>query len=793
MNDGLIKIKATVGYILFPKPPKVLGEGEDTFGIVNWRVEEVVDKADDVSAQEVRGTVTVTGTYNVPLEMEVVYNIVAKKTEHEKYGVQFQAIFVGKDIDFSQLSNQKTFLKSFLTDQQIESLYAVCSNPLQVIADHDYETLKKATGIKEYISHCIVDRFEAVRDNCEVYVALDGFGLTPAFIQKLLVHYTNPEKVITVVKEHPYQLCLECDGIGFKTADTIAQHGGIASTDVERIKAFIYTQLTELAETGNSYITAQKLHELMFTNLDSKDKLLQIYETPTVDGATNNIAQALKELDKEDLVKIEPNAVLAERRVYLSKYYNLEQNIANELKRIAQGQSKIEVPDWEERVRQQEAEQGWLLTEEQRAGVEMCLTQQVALITGGAGTGKSSVLAAVLRGIGCLGEPLEDGRRFSFAQCSLSGKAAARMEEVTHQKGGTIHRLLGYDGIRMKHDADNPLDYDVIVVDEISLVGGEIFYDLLCAIPTGSKLIILGDMGQLESIGCLNLAHDLSVSDYIPHIELTKIHRQAQRSGIIVAAQAVRCGESITELIATGNRVLGELQDMVVDNVREPHEIPDLVVNHFKQAYTEILNDGGDIMDVQVLCPVKERGNACVSILNNLLQEVVNPQGKFLKNELFIKMGKEKNNFVLREDDKVLCIQNNYHVEDLDGEETEIFNGWTGIIEKIDTVGDTCVVHFPHVGKRVRLTCADVQRSIMLGYACTVHKYQGSQAHTVIGVLTRSTPPMMLTRELVYTMLTRAVKKCVLISQPSAISQSIKHSGVTNKNTFLTEMLDHSA
>ena len=188
----------------------------------------------------------------------------------------------------------------------------------------------------------------------------------------------------------------------------------------------------------------------------------------------------------------------------------------------------------EEIVRQQEHKQGYQFTDEQIAGIKTGLDNQVCFITGGAGVGKSSLVSGIL-------ESLKD---YTFAQTALAGKASARLQEVTGEEGFTIHRLLGFNpSLGFTFNEDNPLEYDIIILDEISLVGGEIFLSLLKAIPNGSKLIILGDMGQLESIGCMNLAFDLYKSKSIVTIELTKVHRQAQKSGIITTSQQIRKGQ----------------------------------------------------------------------------------------------------------------------------------------------------------------------------------------------------------------------------------------------------------
>lgn len=758
--------------ILFPKYPDVLGEGGNNFGIVSWNPVDVLDGEPHIDSW---GTIVVKGTYEQTLDFGDDYIIVAKENYNPDRGYQYDLLYIAQDLDLSKVYNQKAFLQTFLTEGQIAEMFKVLDNPLAAIEAHDVEALKQVKGVGDYIANCIIERFEDNRDNCEVYLELDQYGLTPSFIQKLVKRYKSPSKVIEIVKEDPYQLSFDVDGIGFKTADSIALKGGIKRTSPDRIKGFINYILNEKAQEGNSYITSGELTALIFEEFGGKDAILEVYRDESGNVTGNNINEAIEKLKEKDILVVEENNInKTSRRVYLKKYYNLEKEIAYHLKRIAKAENKFEYDDWEDIVKQQEVKQGWQFTEEQKRGIKLGLDNQVCFITGGAGTGKSSLVSGIL-------ESLKD---YSFAQTALAGKASARLQEVTGEEGFTIHRLLGFKPpMEFNFNENNPLPHDIIILDEISLVGGEIFLSLLKAIPDGCKLIILGDMGQLPSIGCMNLAFDMYNSKFITTVELTKVHRQAQKSGIITDSQKMRNGIPVLEKNFVGQIVTGELKDMYYDISDSTEQTREKVVEWFKNKYNSDQID--NIMDIQILSPCKDRGDASVFNLNQDIQAFVNPPSPD-KKELTVKAGKDRK-YILREGDKVMCIKNNYKVTG--SSKTGVFNGWCGILTEITDYGFH-KVYIPMIDDTMTFSTFDLTSGVILGYASTIHKFQGSSAKIIIGAFDNTTPPMMRTKELVYTLWTRAEKECITVAQNTALYNAAKNSGVIDKNTFLVELLD---
>ena len=753
-SNNIIKIEARLSKILFPKYPEILGRGDSTFGIVSWCPMLVLEG--DVQTDN-WGNLVIKGNYEEEIEPKTDHTIIAKEIYDDQRGIQYDLIFIGQLIDLSNINNQKGFLKTFLTDNQISEMFKVLDNPLASIEAHDTEALKKVNGIGDYIANCIIERFENNKDNCEVYLELDAYGLTPKFIQKLIKQYKNPHTVIDIIKKNPYKLSFDIEGIGFKTADSIALKSGISETSPERIKAYINYLLHDLAQSGNSFITSGELTAYIFDEFGGKENILEVYLDEYNNISGNNIGTAIEQLREEEIIVVEEAESKSKRRVYLKEYYDLENDIAIHLKRIANAKNNFQYEDWEQIVTAQENKQGWKFTEEQKAGIKLGLDNQVCFITGGAGTGKSSLVSGILESL----------KNYSFAQTALAGKASARLQEVTGKEGFTIHRLLGYQpqsGFSFNEEC--PLPYDIIILDEISLVGGEIFLSLIKAIPDGTKLIVLGDMGQLESIGCMNLAFDMYNSKFVTTIELTKVHRQAQKSGIIVASQQMRMGKPVLEKKFIGEKTIGELQDMHFDIDDTSSTTRERTVKCFKEKYeSELVKD---IMDIQILAPCKDRGDASVFNLNLDIQEYVNPHSSD-KNEVKVNVGKDKN-YYLREGDKVMCIKNNYKIC---GESKKgVFNGWCGILKEVDIYAGFHKIYIPMINDTMLFSTSDLTNGVVLGYASTVHKYQGSSAKVIIGAFDNTTPPNMRTKELLYTLLKRAEKDCTTFAQNTALSNA---------------------
>lgn len=387
--------------------------------------------------------------------------------------------------------------------------------------------------------------------------------------------------------------------------------------------------------------------------------------------------------------------------------------------------------------------------------------------------GKTSLVSAVI----------EILKNYDFVQCALSGKAASRLMEITGQEGYTIHRLLEYPKGDDNHGKfffheDNKMHHDIYIIDEVSMIDLNLFLHLIQAIEDGAKVIFLGDNGQLEAIGSGNIAFDLLYSDEIPSITLTKIHRQAERSAIITESVMIRNKQQIVKKDWVGHEVRGELQDLDLTCYGDSSNTYYKVMEQVQRYWA--LNK--EVKNLQVLVPMKTKGSACTYILNNAIQELVNPSKKSVEEtRLFISKDMP---YVLRVGDKVINTVNNYKVE------PNIFNGNIGIIKSIwtnnETYEDFMTISFEGIGD-VDLAY-EFWRNIELAYAITVHKYQGSQSDTIIFGLDFNSYTL-LSKELLYTGITRAKKKCYLIAQTSALRFGTGKSSVIDKQTHLKEQL----
>jgi exodeoxyribonuclease V alpha subunit len=678
------------------------------------------------------------------------YTIVAKQVIDATWGLQYNLIFMNQNYDLSDDFKQKIFLKNILTAKQLESLYETLDNPFMTIQNEDIETLTKVKGIGLTIANKLIQKYKDSIDFSEVYIKLDSLGLTDVMIKRLCESYGSPQVLVEKFEENPYILCEDIDGIGFKRADEYAIKYGIEKISPKRIKAFINYYLKSQANIGNSWVETLTLVDTIISELGDIDKII--------------IGQTLKDMDtlwwSED-----------KKRIGLAEIYALEMLIAHHLLRLLNAENNFEFDNWKEIVSELEKNIGFEYTDEQKEGVKIALENNVVVITGLAGTGKTTVTKAMLKTL----------ESYHFCQTALAGRAAQRMAEVTGYEGQTIHRLLCFNPSldpQWAFNEDNPLPYDIVIVDEGSMIGGELFYKLLQAIKTGSKLIILGDYGQLESIGTCNVFHDLLKNGTIPVVKLTKIHRQAQKSAIITESANIRNKHQIFDKDFTGNIILGQLQDLELDIFSDHTETAKRVLMQFKEKFATV----GNILDIQVIVPQKEKGDACTYRLNNAIQLMYNKNGA---NEITLPYSKDKT-YCLREGDKIINIKNNYKATDLNGKITPVFNGNIGIIERINEDFDLMVINFTGIGKIV------IQRKywsgIHLGYAITGHKMQGSSAKKVIIGLDYASY-MLLTCEWLYTAITRAESYCVLCGENKAVRYAITKSNVATKQTHLKDIL----
>ena len=751
--------------VMYPKGAKKVS---DSFGIVTAKVVEIIKGTPKLHPQY--DTITIKG-YIPDMEKNRVYNIVAKEefdSKYKSYTYNLSHMYDTCTLDTEQ--DQRAFLGYVLTEQQVDSFFETFDNPLEVIKEGNIDKLCKVKGVGQVKAKRIIENYQKVKNNAKAYVELAQYGLTKKMIDKLVERYENVDVAIAKVKKNVYILANEVDGIGFSKADQFALNGGMSPDCVERGMAIINHILYTNAQMGNSY---------MYT----EDVVDKVYEQLGAYYPEESISQALKNLVKMNILWHNTDKSL----IALKRYYNLEKSIAQHLIRLRDAQNTFHYEGWEQKIRNIEQNQGWEFTSEQWASIQATLEHNVVLITGSAGTGKSTSVLGMLRAL--------DSDAEDFAQTALSGRASVNLTDVTGYEGYTIHRLLEYGGSsddnKFKRNSENPLSQRIIILDELSMVDANLFDKLLDAMATGSKLVMLGDDGQLESIGVGNIIYDLIECGAIKHCHLTKIHRQASKSAIITESRKIRESMSIVSSKFEGTEVRGELQDLNLigyhDNpYRDKDELKptiDLMVEKYKEKLKLVDN----MSEICAILPTKSRGSSCYK-LNKILQSIVLPIGMLRGLDV---MANSKEPYTLYKGDKVINLVNDrnavYIDEDNKEHSRQIFNGNMGIIESINHENSSIVVNFENIGlvtiKQEKLS------NIALGYCVTCHKLQGSSAKYVICGLDNSHYTMQ-TRELVYTMLTRAKKHCDFVFETKALVRAIRTTNIVHKNTFLAHFLN---
>ena len=744
--------------------PKHKGRVENgTWQIQRVKVVKYVTPIDDDFYSEY-GQITLVGNMVAMEKDGAVYKVKVEKVYNEKRGsYQYDVKYSQEVREFRTEFQQRSFLSMFLNDRQIDGLYALYQNPIQLLEEGNVEEIVKVKGIGEKTALKIIERYEACKDYGPAYGELGSFGLTVPFIQTLIKRYGSADTALDKVKNNPYILADDVKGVGFRKADEIAGNVGIGKHDIKRVVAYIQFYLNDLADsTGSSYTYYDTL-------LDGIDEFLG------TDLPQEIIDEAMQTLiDKEILwYKDEEtddgdiNTLIA-----LRKIYECEKSIARHIRRLVNGDNNIDLDEnkIDDLVRPQELKQGWDFTARQKEGIKAIIRNNVVIIRGYGGTGKSSTVAGVLS---CLRED------YSFRQCALSGKASVNLRDITGQDGSTIHSLLGYNpGTGVAYHEDNPLTTDMVILDEASMVDIFLFEKLIRAIPTGAKFILLGDTNQLESIGVGNILMDLIDSEIIPVITFDEIHRQGAKSGIIPFSIEIAKGKTRYKDNWVGQEILGELQDLTIIGYKydkdslEDRPSVDLIIENFKKLYKECR----DISQIAVVVPTKANGTGCYKI-NQLIQNIVLPPRRRGDG---IELGTKNQPFTIYRGDKVINLVNNYEVE------PNIFNGNMGEVISIDKDNNKAIIDFYNIGE-VELSGEDL-KNLDLGYAITCHKSQGSTIPYLIYCLDYS-HYVMLNRQQAYTGITRAKKKAIFIIETKAFNRAVRTSKISQKRNFLYHFL----
>ena len=606
---------------------------------------------------------------------------------------------------------------------------------LDVIEDSP-EKLLEVEGIGSVRVERISNAWQEQKEIREVMIFLQGEGVSSTYAVKIYKEYGN--KAIAVVKENPYRLALDISGIGFKTADKIAQNMGIDPGSPMRAEAGIIHVLSELVDEGHVYYPYEKLKE-------NAGELLEVNESI--------LDMALVTLSDQRRVVIEQHP--EHDAVYLTPLHVAETNVAIRLKTLVNSPKQMLQIDIEKAIEWVHKIDRINLAEMQKEALRKAVTCKVMVITGGPGTGKTTLVNSIIKILEKKGQEI--------VLASPTGRAAKRLSEVTGREAKTIHRLLEFSPSEggFKRNEEYPLDADMVIIDEVSMVDILLMNHLLKAIPPTATLLLVGDIDQLPSVGPGNVLKDIISSGLVETIRLTDIFRQAQESLIVVNAHRINSGEYLQL-----DTLPGQQHNFYFIKRQEPEEtlniIKDLCKSRLPSAFQL-----DPLEDIQVMTPM-HRGIVGVANLNAELQNLLNPNQKEVA----------RGGRLFRVNDKVMQTKNNY--------EKETFNGDIGRIISIDLEDQILKVRFED--RIVDYSWSDLDE-LVLAYAISIHKSQGSEyPAVVIPILPQHY--IMLQRNLLYTAITRAKKLVVLVGSKRAVAIAIKNNKVQFRYTNLSARLN---
>lgn len=675
----------------------------------------------------------------------VIKGVLPRLTIGREYIVNLKQLANGYEVESIRqelphtIEEKHIFLRSILPESYAESLIEAYPHDEDIITKIREGTLDYS-NIKG-IGHIVFKRIQnIVNENYEIQEALielSKYGITYRIIKRLIDHFKgSPTLVVQKVKENVYCLT-EVEYLGFITVDKYALNNGVPKDSPYRIEAAIEYVLKEEESNGHCWLPKEAV----------------IKKTAEITKLEPNVIDSF--IESEDF-KTNKKFYYNENKIGLYKNYYYESKIAENLIRLMKYKNNFKVDNLEEKIKTIQNEQGFEFTDEQLNAIKKAVEENVLIISGRAGSGKTSILKAIIKLL----------NKYSYETCALSGKAVQRIIESTGLNSKTIHRLLGFEPkTGFAYNQNNRLPATIVVLDECSMVNSQLFYHMVSAIQDGSKFIIIGDIEQLPPIGVGAVLKDMIDSGIIPVVELTKVHRQALRSGILLAANHIRDGLQITKRNEFNTKVIGELRDLIIYPCPKGTNIQSKVIELCLNVKDKV-----DIMDFQVIVPLKTRGALSTKELNNLLQPIFNPNTE---------EGIKCNGYEFKIGDKIIKHGNDYN--------NGIFNGTLGIIKWIDK--NEKIVGFKFIGtdKEVAYGYDDL-KTIDLAYALTGHSTQGSQFKYVLLALDFSAYTL-LNKQWVYTGLTRASHKCAFVFENEALRYAIRKNDIIKRNTFLKDLL----
>jgi exodeoxyribonuclease V alpha subunit len=621
------------------------------------------------------------------------------------------------------------------------------------VLDEEPERLAELRGISKKKAVEFGEEWKRQRkeDKNEVLVRLQGMGISAAQAIRIERHYGAESE--GVVERNPYQLAMDVEGIGFRTADRIAQKVGLPLTSGFRLQAGIAHALQEAAQQGHCFLPREQLFQ-------QAARLLECDDPNAIEEAYDGVV-ADERLRVEEGVELRfvpgrPSEGQA-TAVYLPRLWRAEQEVARHLRRLQSAEPEARAAEGalEEWLKGDRAVAGTALSEQQGEAVRLALTEKVLVLTGGPGVGKTTVTRAMVE--------LFEQAECEVALASPTGRAAKRLSEVTQRPAKTIHRLLEIDPVvwEFRRNEERPLEADVVIVDEASMLDLDLTWALVRAMPDKGRLILVGDVDQLPSVGPGLVLRDLIASQAVPVARLTEIFRQDRESQIVMNAYRVNAGR---------NPEFSMPPRPGDDCVHLSENEADGVVRRVVKVVGEDLRaEGFEPWEIQVLTPMNKRALGTIR-LNSVLQQALNPPRAAARE---VKRGEK----VIREGDRVVQTVNDYS--------KEVFNGDVGRVLAIDPGAKTLTVQFFDNTVSYELDELD---ELELAYALTVHKAQGSEYPAVV-MICHGSQYIMLQRNLLYTGLTRAQRKCVFVGNRPAVWTAVRNNRPARRFTRLRQLL----
>lgn len=693
--------------------------------------------------------ITIVGNFP-PMQEGESLRITGKWQVHHRYGRQ-----VAVERWERMLPVTEKGLKRYLSSGLIKGIGPVTAAAIVThfgldtleVMEREPERLQEVPGIGPKKGAMIRESFKKYREMQGVLVFLQGQGITIGQALRLYRHY-GPQAADRV-KDNPYLLAEEVLGIGFKTADRIARQMGLAADSPDRACAALLFTLRDAAGKGDVCLPRENLFE----------RAAELLALPGEAAVPRPLESHLQKLARDRKIYCEDGA--DGEIVYAAPYYHAEKGVARWLKTLASGPQRWDQQKSRAALETAAGKESGL-TGEQRLVLEQALGRGLLVVTGGPGTGKTTTIRALLS--------LFHSLHQKVLLAAPTGRAAKRVHEATGEEASTIHRLLEYSyaegaGFRFLRHEKRPLEADVLIIDEASMVDLMLMYHLVKAIPEGCRLIMVGDADQLPAVGAGNVLRDLLESGVIPAVRLNHIFRQARESLITVNAHRINRGE------------MPKLNIKDKDFFFVNEAVPDLVARRVVQLCRERIPNYGPfdpVMDVQVITPMR-RTAAGVEKLNKLLQKALNPFDR-RKNEVTLR------GVTFRSGDKVMQIRNNY--------QKEVFNGDIGRISKLDLEEGELTVTYRDAGisRPVAYNFSELDE-ITLSYAISVHKSQGSEYPVIVmPVITQHY--LLLQRNLLYTGITRARKLVVLVGTKKAMAIAVGNNRARERYSFLDSRLN---